>query len=299
MAVAKKPEASPVTEKDGKFFPPAHYVDRAYIKSMEDYRKRYHESVQDPEKFWGKVAEEFHWFKKWDRVRSFNYDLNKGPISIKWFEGARTNITYNCLDRHLQTRGDQVAILWEGNEPGEDRKLTYRQLHEQACRCANVLKSRGVKRGDRVSIYMPKIPELAVAMLACARIGAVHSVVFGGFSAESLANRIVDSTCQVLLTTDGMFRGDRAMPRKTLADEAMETAGRQMGGKKVETCIVVRRVGEGKGIDCPMQPGRDHWWHDLMAQASPDCPCEEMDAEDPLYILYTSGSTGKPKGVLH
>ncbi|MSS73524.1 MAG: acetate--CoA ligase [Candidatus Latescibacteria bacterium] len=297
--MAQSKDASLVTEKDGKFFPPANFVDRAHIKSLEDYQKRYQESIQDPEKFWGKVAEEFHWFRKWDRVRSFNYDLRKGPISIKWFEGAKTNITYNCLDRHLETRGDQTAIIWEGNEPGEDGRLTYRQLHEQVCRCANVLKSRGVKRGDRVSIYMPMVPELAIAMLACARIGAIHSIVFGGFSAGALADRIADSTCQVLLTTDGMFRGDRPMPRKGPADEAMALADGRMGGKKVETCIVVRRVGEGKGIDCPMREGRDIWWHEAMAGASPECPCEEMDAEDPLFILYTSGSTGKPKGVQH
>ena len=225
--------------------------------------------------------------------------MNKGPIFIKWFEGAKTNITYNCLDRHLDSRGDQVAIIWEGNEPGEDAKLTYNELHEQVCRCANVLKSRGVKKGDRVSIYMPMIPELAIAMLACARIGAIHSIVFGGFSAEALADRIVDSSCQILLTTDGMYRGDRPMPRKQPADEAMANADARMDGKKVETCIVVQRVGEEKGIDCTMQEGRDIWWHEAIADASPDCPCEEMDAEDPLYILYTSGSTGKPKGVQH
>ncbi len=297
--MAAQSDASLVVEQDGVFNPPADYSNRAHIKNLEEYQKRYKESIEDPEGFWAGVAEDFHWYKKWDRVWSFNYDLNNGPISLKWFEGAKTNITYNCLDRHLDTRGDQVAIIWEGNEPGEDARLTYRQLHEQVCKCANLLKSRGVKKGDRVSIYMPMVPELAVAMLACARIGAVHSIVFGGFSADSLADRIVDSTCQVLLTTDGMFRGDRPMPRKEPADEAMALADQQMDGKKVETCIVVRRVGEGKGIQCNMQEGRDIWWHEAMETASPDCPCEEMDAEDPLYILYTSGSTGKPKGVQH
>jgi acetyl-CoA synthetase len=295
----EKKDASRVAEREGKYYPPEGICDRAHVKSLEDYRKRYQESVRDPEGFWNRVAGDFHWFKRWDRVRSFNYDLNRGPISIKWFEGGRTNITYNCLDRHLATRGDQVAILWEGNEPGEEGRLTYRQLHEQVCRFANVLKSRGVKKGDRVSIYLPMIPELAVAMLACARIGAIHSIVFGGFSAESLSNRIVDSTCQVLVTADGTFRGNKPVPMKTAADQAIQTADAQMGGKKVETCIVVRRAGEGKGIDCPMQPGRDLWWHEAMAGASPECPPEEMDAEDPLFILYTSGSTGKPKGVLH
>ncbi|HCR18661.1 MAG TPA: acetyl-coenzyme A synthetase, partial [Candidatus Latescibacteria bacterium] len=288
-----------VSEVEGKYVPPGNFSDKAHIGSIEAYNKRYEASVADPEAFWAEVAEDFHWFKKWDNVCSYNYDMNKGPIFIKWFEGAKTNITYNCLDRHLDSRGDQVAIIWEGNEPGEDAKLTYNELHEQVCRCANVLKSRGVKKGDRVSIYMPMIPELAIAMLACARIGAIHSIVFGGFSAEALADRIVDSTCQILLTTDGMYRGDRPMPRKQPADEAMANADARMDGKKVETCIVVQRVGEEKGIDCTMQEGRDIWWHEAIADASPDCPCEEMDAEDPLYILYTSGSTGKPKGVQH
>lgn len=288
-----------VVEKDGVFQPPETFSNKAYTSSMDDYAKRYQNSIDDPEAFWAEVAEEFHWFKKWDSVRSYNYDMDKGPIFIKWFEGAKTNITYNCLDRHLDSRGDQVALIWEGNEPGEDGTLTYRQLHEQVCRCANVLKSRGVKKGDRVSIYMPMIPELAVSMLACARIGAIHSIVFGGFSADALADRIADSTCQVLLTTDGMYRGSRAMPRKSVADEAMAKADSEMGDKKVETCIVVKRVGDGKGIDCPMQEGRDLYWDEALAAADPACECEEMDAEDPLFILYTSGSTGKPKGVQH
>jgi acetyl-CoA synthetase len=297
--MAANASATQVLEVDGKYVPPGDFTDKAYINSIEAYQDRYEASISDPEAFWAEVAEDFHWFKKWDKVRSYNYDMNKGPIFIKWFEGAKTNITYNCLDRHLGTRGDQVAIIWEGNEPGEDAKLTYSELHEQVCRCANVLKSRGVKKGDRVSIYMPMIPELAITMLACARIGAIHSIVFGGFSAEALADRIVDSTCQILLTSDGMYRGDRPMPRKQPADEAMASADGRMDGKKVETCIVVQRVGEGKGIECTMQDGRDIWWHEAIADASPDCPCEEMDAEDPLFILYTSGSTGKPKGVQH
>ena len=232
-------------------------------------------------------------------MRSYNYNMDNGPISIKWFEGATTNITYNCIDRHLASRGDQTAILWEGNEPGEDAELTYSELHEQVCKFANVLKSRGVKKGDCVSIYMPMIPELAIAMLACARIGAVHSIVFGGFSAEALADRIVDSSCQIVLTTDGMFRGDRPMERKQPADEAIALADSRMENTSVHTCIVVQRVGEDSGIACPMQEGRDLWWHEAMSEVDADCPCEEMDAEDPLFILYTSGSTGKPKGVQH
>ena len=189
--------------------------------------------------------------------------------------------------------------IWEGNEPGEDATLTYSELHEQVCKFANVLKSRGVKKGDCVSIYMPMIPELAIAMLACARIGAIHSIVFGGFSAEALADRIVDSSCQIVLTTDGMFRGDRPMERKQPADEAIALANERMGNTSVHTCIVVQRVGEDSGIACPMREGRDLWWHEAMSEADADCPCEEMDAEDPLFILYTSGSTGKPKGVQH
>jgi len=280
-------------------FPPnPSFQEKAYFKSMEEYQKEYDRSISDPEAFWAEKAEEFHWFKKWDTVREFNYDMDKAPVSIKWFEGATTNIVYNCLDRHLESRGDQTAIIWEGNEPSEDAKFTFKELHEQVCKCANLLKSRGVKKGDRVSIYMPMIPELAIAMMACARIGAIHSIVFGGFSAEALADRIADSTCTTLLTANGTFRGPKPIPMKPNADAAMANAEKQMG-QPVETCIVVKRVADGNGIDADMQDGRDFWWDDVMADASADCPCEEMDAEDPLFILYTSGSTGKPKGVQH
>jgi len=271
---------------------------RAYFKSMEEYRKEYERSVQRPDEFWAEKAAEFHWFRKWDKVRDYNFDLRKGPVFIKWIEGGKTSIVYNCLERHLAQRGDQVAIIWEGNEPTEDRRLTYRELHEQVCKFANVLKSRGVKKGDRVSIYLPMIPELVIAMLACARIGAIHSIVFGGFSAESLADRIADATCTTLVTANGTFRGAKPVPMKPNADVAMAAAEQQMG-KPVTTCIVVKRVSDGKGIVAQMKPGRDLWWDDVMATASADCPCEEMDAEDPLFILYTSGSTGKPKGVQH
>ncbi len=286
-------------EQGGRYIPPRDLSTQAHVGSFDEYQRRYQESIRDVEAFWAEVAEDFHWFRKWDNIRAYNYNVDEGPVSIRWFEGAKTSIVYNCLDRHLETRGDQIAIIWEGNEPGEDGRLTYRELHRQVCKFANVLKSRGVKKGDRVSIYMPMIPELAIAMLACARIGAVHSIVFGGFSADALADRIVDSTCQVVITTDGMFRGDRPMERKAFADNAIANADGRMDGRTVATCIVVRRVGEHADISCPMQEGRDIWWHDAMENASPDCPCEEMDAEDPLYILYTSGSTGKPKGVQH
>mgnify|MGYP001430772017 CR=1 FL=1 len=278
--------------------PPTSFRDRALIKDMDTYRDMYDRSVKNPEAFWADVAEGFHWFKKWDSVCSYNYDMDKGPIYIRWFEGGKTNIVYNCLDRHLESRGDQNAIIWEGNDPSEDSHITYRELHEQVCKFANVLKSRGVNKGDRVSIYMPMIPELAVAMLACARIGAVHSIVFGGFSAESLADRIVDSQCQTVITTNGTHRGDKPLLMKPVADQAITDAEKQMD-VKVETCIVVERVKNSPDFQFAMIEGRDYWWHDLMAKAPADCPCAEMDAEDPLFILYTSGSTGKPKGVQH
>ena len=270
----------------------------AYFSSMEEYQKEYQRSINEPEEFWSEVAENFHWYKKWDQVRSFNYDMNNSPIDIKWYTGAKTNVCYNCVDRHLETRANKTAIIWEGNEPGEDKKISYKDLHIEVCKFANVLKSRGVKKGDRISIYMPMVVEATVAMLACARIGAIHSVVFGGFSAEALSDRIVDSTCKILITANGTFRGAKAIPMKPNADLAMERASAQME-ENVETCIVVRRVGEESGIDCKMEEGRDLWWDEAMEEASADCPCEEMDAEDPLFILYTSGSTGKPKGVLH
>ncbi|MBM3265905.1 MAG: acetate--CoA ligase [candidate division Zixibacteria bacterium] len=283
---------------DDLFPPPESFRARAYLKSMEEYKNEYDRSIRDPEGFWAEKARTFHWFAPWHTVRSYNYDVRKGPISIRWFEGGKTNIVYNCLDRHLSTRGEQTAILWEGNEPGEDGKLTYRELHEQVCRFANVLKSRGVKKGDRVSIYLPMIPELPIAMLACARIGAVHSIVFGGFSADSLADRIVDSTCTTVITANGTHRGAKPLPMKPVADQAIAMAEPCMG-KPVATCLVVERVKNDPAFDFDMKPGRDFRWDELMAEASPDCPCEEMDAEDPLFILYTSGSTGKPKGVQH
>ncbi len=278
------------------FEPNPAFVKGAHLKSMDEYRKMYQRSIDDPEGFWAEMAEDFHWFKKWDKVRSFNYNVKKGPIDIKWFLGGTTNITYNCLDRHLATRGDQTAIIWEGNDPTEDSKLTYKQLHEQVCRFANVLKAHGVKKGDRVSIYLPMIPELAVAMLACARIGAIHSIVFAGFSADSLADRIVDSTCTTLITADGTFRGKKPVNLKQIADDAIVKADKQMA-EKVKNVFLVKRA--GNAIKHDFFQGRDMWWHDVMKNASADCPCEKMDAEDPLFILYTSGSTGKPKGVQH
>ena len=278
--------------------PPENVSSKAHIGSMDEYLEKYNRSIEEPEEFWSEMAQNFHWFKSWKEVRSYNYDMDRSPIDVKWFAGAKTNVCYNCVDRHLEVRPDKTAIIWEGNEPGEDSTISFRNLHIQVCKFANVLKNRGVKKGDRVSIYMPMVMEATIAMLACARIGAVHSVVFGGFSAEALADRIVDSNCKTLITANGTFRGPKAIPMKPNADQAMESASNQMSDE-VETCIVVRRVEEDSGIECTMKEVRDLWWDEAMAEAKEKCPCVEMDAEDPLFILYTSGSTGKPKGVLH
>ena len=278
--------------------PPENVSSKAHIGSMDEYLEKYNRSIEGPEEFWSEMAQNFHWFKSWKEVRSYNYDMDRSPVDVKWFAGAKTNVCYNCVDRHLEVRPDKTAIIWEGNEPGEDSTISFRNLHIQVCKFANVLKNRGVKKGDRVSIYMPMVMEATIAMLACARIGALHSVVFGGFSAEALADRIVDSNCKTLITANGTFRGPKAIPMKPNADQAMESASNQMSDE-VETCIVVRRVEEDSGIECTMKEGRDLWWDEAMAEAKEKCPCVEMDAEDPLFILYTSGSTGKPKGVLH
>ncbi|HUU01167.1 MAG TPA: acetate--CoA ligase [Myxococcota bacterium] len=284
-----------MSEENTRHLPPKKFKDNAWISSMEQYREMYAHSIEDPEGFWAEQAEKFHWHKKWTKVRSYDF---KNDIEIKFFEGAETNITYNALDRHVAgDKKDKIAVIWEGNEPGEEKKYTYSELKDEVCRFANVLKQKGVRKGDRVSIYLPMIPELAIAMLACARIGAIHSIVFGGFSAEALTDRIVDSTCSVLITTDGTFRGKKPVDLKANADKAMDTCEKR--GHVVEHCIVCQRVGPDKGLTCEMKAGRDEWWHELMQDASPECAVEWMNAEDPLFILYTSGSTGKPKGVLH
>ena len=263
-----------------------HAAERALIDEAA-YQAMYRRSIEDPDGFWADMADEHvHWFRKWDRVADWTFG---GDVSIRWFDGARVNVAYNCLDRHLAERGDKPAILWEGDQPGEERRITFRELHAEVCKLANVFKAKGVEKGDRVCVYMPMVPEAMVAMLACARIGAVHSVVFGGFSPDALRDRILDSDCRVVITADEGPRGGRNVPLKKNTHEALE------GCPNTHTCIVVRRTGN----DVPWRDGRDVWYHELMADASADCPAEELDAEDPLFILYTSGSTGTPKGVQH
>jgi acetyl-CoA synthetase len=251
------------------------------------YQEMYKRSVEDPEGFWGEHGKRITWFKDYTKVRNVNF--MKPDVSIKWYEDGTLNASYNCIDRHLETRGDQVAILWEGDDPSEDKKITYKELHEEVCRLANAMKARGVKRGDRVCIYMPMVPEAAYAMLACARIGAIHSVVFGGFSPDALAQRIDDSKCAAVITADEGLRGSRKVPLKVNTDKALEACD------SVHSVFVVKRTGG----DIGWNEAVDVWYHEATAAADPVCEPEEMGAEDPLFILYTSGSTGKPKGVQH
>src|SRR5580700_1668543 len=265
---------------------PAEAAKRALV-NVEHYGKMYAASLKDPNAFWAEHGKRIDWTKPFAKVK--NTSFGPGPVSIKWFEDGVTNVAHNCIDRHLAKRGDQTAIIFEGDDPKDDAKITYRELHEQVCRFANVLKRHGVKKGDRVTIYLPMIPEAAYAMLACARIGAIHSVVFGGFSPDSLASRLTDAKSSVLITADEGLRGGRKVPLKSNADAAAEKAG------GVTTMIVVRRT----GAPVNMKPGRDVYYDEVVRSASAECPYEPMNAEDPLFILYTSGSTGKPKGVLH
>ena len=271
-----------------KVFQPApEWSASAHIKNMDQYREIYDRSIQDQDAFWADIAERITWTKKWDRISDVDYT----KAQIKWFEGGKLNVSYNCLDRHVEAgHGDRTALIWEGNNPEEDRSFSYSELLRKVQKFANVLKSLGVEKGDRVCLYMQMIPQLPVAMLACARIGAVHSVVFGAFSADSLRDRINDSECKVLITQDTGVRGTKQnIPMKSNADQAVAQT------PSIEHVIVVRRTGEPVN----MTSGRDIWWQEEMAKADPECTPEEMDAEDPLFILYTSGSTGKPKGVLH
>ncbi|MDX1943650.1 MAG: acetate--CoA ligase [Saprospiraceae bacterium] len=257
------------------------------IKTFEQYQTAYQKSIDDPEEFWAEQAESFHWRKKWDKV--LEWDFRK--LDVKWFINGKLNITENCLDRHLETRGDQTAIIWEPNNPNNPNKTyTYRQLHAEVCKTANALKALGIEKGDRVCFYMPMIPELAIGVLACARIGAIHSVVFAGFSANALADRIKDASCKMVICSDFNDRGPKHIPVKAVVDEAIA-----MDCDSIQTVLVHKSTTQ----EVPMVDGRDRWWHEAVNPQSPDCPAEEMDAEDMLFILYTSGSTGKPKGVVH
>ena len=265
---------------------PDEWAARAHADN-DKYLEMYQASIDDPEAFWGEHGQRLDWFKPYSKVKDVNFELD--DLHIRWFEDGTLNASYNCLDRHLESRGDQVAIIWEGDDPANDKRLTYRELHEEVCRLSNGLKSLGAKKGDRITIYMPMIPEAAVAMLACARIGAIHSVVFGGFSPDALAGRIRDCDCNIIITADEGLRGGRPVPLKANTDAALEHC------PSIEKCVVVKRTGG----DIGWQDGRDHWYHELIEAADADCPAAEMSAEDPLFILYTSGSTGQPKGVLH
>jgi acetyl-CoA synthetase len=265
---------------------PAEWKRRAFINEAK-YKDMYARSLNDPNKFWAEAAARLHWIKPFTKVKNTSFAADN--VSIKWFEDGSLNVAYNCIDRHLATRGGQTAIIWEGDDPKEDKKITYRELHEEVCKFANVLKARGVKKGDRVTIYLPMIVEAAYAMLACARIGAVHSVVFGGFSPDSLAGRISDCQSSVVITADEGIRGGKKIPLKANTDAACDKAG------GVNSVIVIKRTGAA----VEMKPRRDVYYEDVANTVEADCPCEEMNAEDPLFILYTSGSTGKPKGVLH
>ncbi|MCT7973709.1 acetate--CoA ligase [Laspinema olomoucense] len=280
-----QPTIESILNEKRQFPPSEEFSKNARIKSLEEYQALYDEAAANPEQFWEQLAEkELHWFKKWDKV------LDWQPPNAKWFVGGQTNISYNCLDRHLTThRKNKAALIWEG-EPGDSRTLTYAQLHREVCQMANVIKEMGVKKGDRVGIYMPMIPEAAIAMLACARIGAAHTVIFGGFSAESLKDRLVDAQAKLVITADGGWRKDSIVALKEQVDKALD-----LGASSVEHVLVVKRTGQ----EIAMKPDRDRWWHELQPTASANCPAEPMDSEDLLFILYTSGTTGKPKGVVH
>ncbi|MGX5801464.1 acetate--CoA ligase [Bradyrhizobium sp. Arg314] len=271
-----------------------HRVQPAWKKNAlidnDTYLKWYADSVKNPDKFWGKHGKRIDWFKPFTKVKNTSFN---GKVSIKWFEDGQTNVSWNCIDRHLKKRGDQTAIIWEGDNPYDDKKITYNELYAHVCRFANVLRKHGVKKGDRVTIYMPMIPETAYAMLACTRLGAIHSVVFGGFSPDALAGRIDDCKSTIVVTADEGLRGGKPIPLKDNTDKAIDIAAK--AGTKVEKVVVVRRTGGKTG----WVPGRDVWYHEEAATVKADCKPEKMKAEDPLFILYTSGSTGKPKGVLH
>ncbi|MBL0508806.1 MULTISPECIES: acetate--CoA ligase [Aeromonas] len=273
---------------ESKVYPVKAHIGNGALLDKEGYEAMYQASVQDPDAFWGEQGKILDWMTPYTRVKNTSYD--PGHVSIKWYEDGLLNVSANCLDRHLSERGDKVAIIWEGDNPAEDRKITYRELHAEVCKFANVLKAQGVNRGHMVCLYMPMVPEAAIAMLACTRIGAVHSIVFGGFSPEALSGRIIDSGASIVITADEGLRGGRPIPLKKNVDEALTHPD-----TKVSKVIVLKRTGG----NVAWHEHRDIWWHDAVNAASPDCPPEAMGAEDPLFVLYTSGSTGKPKGVLH
>ncbi|MBP0044867.1 MAG: acetate--CoA ligase [Roseofilum sp. SBFL] len=281
-----QPTIESILKEKRQFHPSAEFAQNAQIKSLEEYQQLYEKAKADPQGFWAELAEqELDWFEKWDRV------LDWEPPFAKWFVGGKINISYNCLDRHLKTwRKNKAALIWEG-EPGDSRTLTYAQLHREVCQMANVLKQLGVQKGDRVGIYMPMIPEAAIALLACARIGAPHTVIFGGFSAEALKDRLLDAEAKLVITADGGWRKDKIVSLKPQVDKAIS----DNAVPSVDNVLVVQRTNQ----QVHMEPGRDHWWHDLQAGVSANCPAEPMDSEDMLFILYTSGTTGKPKGVVH
>lgn len=270
------------SEESRVFPPPAAFSNQAQVKSMAEYEALYQRSIKDPESFWAEIAKELHWFKPWDSVLEWNEPY------AKWFAGGQTNLSYNCLDRHLETKANKTALIWEG-ELGEQRRFTYQQLHQTVCQFANGLKKLGLKQGDCAAIYMPLIPELAIALLACARIGVIHNVVFGGFSAEALESRINDSNAKIVITADGGYRRGQIVPLKTTVDTAATKC------PSIKNVIVYQRTKE----NIVMQNGRDIWWHDLIQDIENECPAEKLDSETPLFILYTSGSTGAPKGILH
>lgn len=283
MSEATQTNIESTLQETRVFPPPPEFSANAHIKSFEEYEQIYNSAAENPEEFWASVAENLHWFKKWDTILEWNEPF------AKWFVGGTINASYNCLDRHLEThRKNKAAIIWEG-EPGETRTLTYQQLHRQVSKFANVLKKSGIKTGDRIALYMPLVPELAVAMLACARIGATHTVIFGGFSADAIRDRVIDGGCKMVVTADGGWRRGSEIKLKQIVDEAVAQT------PTVENVIVFKRTGSNVN----MTLGRDYWWHELMETVSDDCPAEELDSEHPLFILYTSGTTGKPKGILH
>ena len=281
------PDSSTDVSLQDRVYPVPDTVAETALVDRAGYLENYRRSIEDPEGFWLEHGRRVDWIRPYTHIRDVSYDAS--DLHIRWFYDGTLNVCYNCVDRHLESRGDQVAILWEGDEPDQDKAITYRELHRQVCRFANGLKAAGARKGDRITIYMPMIPEAAVAMLACARIGAIHSVVFGGFSPEALAGRIRDADSNMVITADEGVRGGKRVPLKANTDQAVEAC------PSVKHIVVVRHT----GAEIAWNEGRDLWAHDLDAQVDDDCPPEEMAAEEPLFILYTSGSTGKPKGVLH